>query len=80
LSIPIILGYPIVAYNVGAFTERLENRKYTWLLDSNQTLYNYIEIIKEKFNNKILDNDNTLYKNVYEKKIIENYFFHLFKK
>lgn len=48
LSHPIKLGYPIVAYNIGAITERLITRPFTWLLDLSDSLENNInEIIKE---------------------------------
>jgi len=40
LSHSIKLGYPIVAYNIGAFTERLIGRPATWLLDLSDSLEN----------------------------------------
>ncbi len=45
LSHLIMLGYPIVTYNIGAFTERLITRPCTWLLNLTDNLENKIDEI-----------------------------------
>ena len=82
LSHPIIFGYPIIAYNIGSFTERLSRRKMTWLLDINEKLSDHInKIIIEYKENKLKENNlnNIEYVNEYEKNIInESEYFNYF--
>jgi predicted secreted protein len=54
LSHSIKLGYPIVAYNIGAFTERLFRRPATWLLDLSDSLENNIDEIISSYQDKII--------------------------
>jgi hypothetical protein len=80
LSHPIILGYPIIAYNIGSFTERLSRRKMTWLLDINEKLSDHIKKIIIEYKEYNINNINNIeYMNEYEKNIINeleyfNYF------
>ena len=79
LSHPIILGYPIIAYNIGSFTERLFGRKMTWLLDINDKISDHINKIIIEYKDKKEDINNIEYVIEYEKKIINeidyfNYF------
>lgn len=54
LSHSIKLGYPIVAYNIGAFTERLIGRPATWLLDLSDSLENKIDEIISSYEDAII--------------------------
>jgi hypothetical protein len=54
LSHPIRLGYPIVAYNIGALTERLIRRPFTWLLDLSDSLENNIDEIISTYKHPII--------------------------
>jgi hypothetical protein len=49
LSHPIKYGYPIVSYNIGAFTERLLDRPFTWLLEMNEGFEDKIDNIIMEF-------------------------------
>lgn len=68
LSHPIKLGYPIVAYNIGSFSERLDNRKMTWLIDVEEDISEYIDKIILEYKEEIIDNSN--YANSYKIKTI----------
>ncbi len=70
LSHSIILGYPIVAYNIGAFTERLLTRPYTWLLDLTDNLENKISEIIEFYNKNCYGVDCSKYANDYNQSVI----------
>lgn len=79
LSHPIILGYPIIAYNIGSFTERLSSRKMTWLLDINERLSDHIDNIIVEYKKFNLNINNIEYVNEYQKKIInESEYFNYF--
>ncbi len=68
LSHSIVLGYPIVTYNIGAFTERLLTRPFTWLLDLSDSLENKIdEIIESYYKNSLIDS--SIYVSNYKKLI-----------
>ena len=49
LSHPIKLGYPIVGYNIGAFSERLSFRPFTWLLELDEKFEDKIDSIIMEF-------------------------------
>ena len=74
LSHPIKLGYPIVAYNIGAFTERLIGRPGTWLLDLSDGLENNIDAIIDylKSSNPIIPCER--YVELYTQDIPKDYF------
>jgi hypothetical protein len=77
LSHPIILGYPIIAYNIGSFIERLSGRKMTWLLNINEKLSDHIDKIIVEY--KEFNINNIEYVNEYENKIInESEYFNYF--
>jgi hypothetical protein len=79
LSHPILLGYPIIAYNIGSFTERLSSRKMTWLLDINERLSDHIDNIIVEYKKFNLNINNIEYVNEYENKIInESEYFNYF--
>jgi hypothetical protein len=72
LSHSIKLGYPIVAYNIGAFTERLIQRPATWLLDLSDSLENNIDEIISSYKDTIISCSD--YIESYNHNIPKNYF------
>ena len=65
------MGYPIITYNIGSFTERLSRRKMTWLLDINDNLSDHIDKIMVEYKEYDKNNLNNIeYVDEYEKNII----------
>jgi hypothetical protein len=71
LSHPIKLGYPIIAYNIGSFSERLSGRKMTWLMNINESISDYIHKIILEYKDEFINNKE--YVDEYEKNIINNF-------
>jgi hypothetical protein len=70
LSHPIKLGYPIITYNIGSFSERLSGRKMTWLMNINENISDYIDKIVLEYKDEFINNKE--YVDEYEKKIIND--------